>query len=72
MAYDYDGIIICYRVLVGTTVNGEYYAEFLRKSWRPIIRKLRPKKLQKSVLLLHDNTCPRLHEEVQRVIEENS
>jgi transposase len=70
MAYDFEGILACYRVPKGTTVNGEVYAQFLRKQLRPKIRKLRPQLLESGVLLLHDNARPHLHTSVNAVLAE--
>lgn len=62
VAYNYKDIGVCYRVPVSTTMNIEYYVEFLRKSYCISNLKVASNKTAKA--------RPHLRDEVQSVIVE--
>jgi len=70
LAYDWHGVLVCDRVEIGSTVDGDRYAYFVRKKLRPQIRKIRPNLLQAGVIVLHDNARPHVSTAVQAVLDE--
>ena len=58
-AYDYCGVIMTDRVPTGTTVNAQYYHNFLQNLRRKM-HKNRPNALQCNIKILHDNARPHM------------
>ena len=56
LAYDIQGVILCYFAPHGETVNAQYYAAYLQNHLRGAVRRKRPQ-LQ-NVIILHDNASP--------------
>ena len=71
--FDVQGLLIDHAVSTGTTVNGDYYASFIRHHLRPAIRKKRPDLLLEGPIILHNNASPHTERDVvQLLIEEVS
>ena len=50
----FDVLLIDHAVPTDMTVNGDYYAKFIRHHLRPAIRKKRPDMLREGPITLHD------------------
>lgn len=59
-AYDKHGIIVTDRILVGSSVTGDYYKTFHVEKMRPEIRKKWPGMLKYGVSVLHGNNWPHI------------
>ncbi len=59
MAYNWEGILVCYCVATHTTVDGDRYAYFLHEKLHPQIYKVRRVLLQAGIMILLDNIRPR-------------
>lgn len=68
--FDVHGLLIDHAVPRGTTVNGEYYAAFIRNHLRPAIRKKRPDLLQEGPIVLQDNAAPHTCRTVVQLLTE--
>ena len=68
--FDVQGLLIDHAVPTGTTVNGDYYASFIRHHLRPAIRKKRPDLLREGPIILHDNASPHTKRDVVQLLTE--
>ncbi|KAK3727073.1 hypothetical protein RRG08_052294 [Elysia crispata] len=53
--FDMNGVILRWPVLIGTTINAQYYKKVLQDKLKPAIRKKRPGLLESGILFHHDN-----------------
>jgi hypothetical protein len=53
-----SGVIFVDFLPHGVTFNAQYYSNLLRSDVHQVIRKKRPRKLSKIIILLHDSTHP--------------
>lgn len=68
--FDVHGLLIDHAVPKGTTVNGDYYENFIRSHLRPAIRRKRPNLLRDGPIILHDNASPHTKRDVVKVLTE--
>lgn len=68
--FDCHGLLCVHQAPQGTTVNAEYYANFIRNELAPAVRRKRRGANISEYLLLHDNTPVHNALETQRVLKE--
>ncbi|KAK3697380.1 hypothetical protein RRG08_005771, partial [Elysia crispata] len=56
--YDMNGVILRWPVLIGTTINAQYYKKVLQDKLRPAIRKKRPGLSWSPGILFHHDNAP--------------
>lgn len=66
--FDVHGLLVDHSVPPGVTVNGEYYASFIRNHLRPAIRRKRPNLLRDGPIILHDNAAPHTKRDVIQLL----
>ena len=66
--FDVHGLLVDHAVPTGVTVNGDYYAKFIRNHLRPAIRKKRPDLLHQGPIILHDNAPAHTKRDVVRLL----
>ena len=66
--FDVHGLLIDHAVPKGTTVNGDYYENFLRNHLRPAIRRKSPNLLRDGPIILHDKASPHTKRDVVKLL----
>jgi len=68
MFFSQKGLVLDQSIPIGKMVNGQYYCALLQYKVRPALHCQQPELFENSVSLLHKNSTPCHHHDVQNVV----